>query len=62
MFNRKKHILKIGILFLSGSVLLIILSFIQKIIAGFNPFILKGYFNSISIWGRIRCYCGNIHY
>ena len=43
MFNRKKHILKIGLPFLCGSVLLVIFSFIQKTIAGFNPFILKAY-------------------
>ena len=43
MPNRKKYILKIGGSFLSGSVFLVILSFIQKVSAGFNPFTLKGY-------------------
>ena len=43
MPNRKKYILKIGLSFLSGSVMLVILSFIQKVSAGFNPYILKAY-------------------
>ena len=43
MPNRKKYILKTGESFLTGSVFLVILSLIQKVIAGFNPFILKGY-------------------
>ena len=43
MPNRKKYILKTGESFLTGSVFLVILSLIQKVIAGFNPFIWKGY-------------------
>ena len=43
MPDRKEHLLKIGGSFLIGSILLVILSLIQKIFAGFNPFILKGY-------------------
>ncbi|NOQ52560.1 MAG: hypothetical protein GQ578_10130 [Desulfuromonadaceae bacterium] len=44
MPDRKKHILVIGGSFLSGSGLLVFLSFIQKCFAGFNPFMLKGYY------------------
>jgi hypothetical protein len=41
--NRKKYIIEIGISFLSGAVLLVICSFLQKVIAGFSLFELKGY-------------------
>ncbi|MFO7760216.1 MAG: hypothetical protein R6V20_01200 [Desulfobia sp.] len=41
--NRNRYILKTGAAFLCGSVLLMLLSFIQKVIAGYDPFILKGY-------------------
>ena len=43
MPNLKKYILKTSVTFLCGSAILVICSFIQKTIVGFNPFILKAY-------------------
>ncbi len=49
--NRWKYILNIAVSFLIGSAILVFLSFIQKIIAGFNPFMLKGYLISFLFGG-----------
>jgi len=40
---RRERIMAIGGSFIVGSVVLLSLSFIQKIAAGFNPFVLKSY-------------------
>lgn len=42
--NSKKYIIGIGVSALSGLVILVLCSIVQKIIAGFNPFLLKGYY------------------
>ena len=49
--NRKEDALKILGAFIIGAVFLSILSLIQKIIAGFNPFMLKGYFIPVLFGG-----------
>ncbi|MEA1992546.1 MAG: hypothetical protein U9N58_10210 [Thermodesulfobacteriota bacterium] len=51
MRDQKKYISRICLSFLTGSVVLIAMSFIQKVIAGFNLFALKGYLVAVLFGG-----------
>ena len=52
------HLYRYTIAFLTGAVALVILSFIQKIFAGFNPYILKAYIVPFLFGGTVGIIIG----